>query len=106
MIPKTRNKFSAMALDQSHEQNDAMVKGSGRSISMTGSPGALRHRMVAGPKIAKIIIGFEKQAIKNQDGVAGPEIAKIITKFEKQAIKDQDGADDTGHNHHDQQPGV
>ena len=30
VIHKTSDKFSAMAIDQVHEQNDAMVKGSGQ----------------------------------------------------------------------------
>ena len=41
VVHKTSNKFSAMALDQSHEQNNAMVKGSGGAIGLTGNPGAL-----------------------------------------------------------------
>ena len=69
-----------MSLDQAHEQNNAMVKGSGEAIGLTGNPGALRRWMVAGQ----------------------------LTEFEEQVIKQQNGAGDTGHHHHhhDQQPGV
>ncbi len=59
MVHKTRNKFSAMALDQCHEQNNAMVKGSGGAIGLTGNPGALRRWMVVGPEIARITAEFE-----------------------------------------------
>ena len=80
---KLSNSFSAMALDQFHEQNNAMVKGSGGAIGLAGNAGALRRWMVA-----------------------GPEIARITTEFEQQAMKQQDDAGDTRCNHHDQQPGV
>ena len=79
VVHKTSNKFSAIALDQVHEQNNAMVKGSGGAIGLTGNPGALRRWMVA-----------------------GPEIARITTEFEEQAIHQQ--GSDTEHRHHDQQP--
>ncbi len=61
VVHKTRNKFSAMALDQCHEQNNAMVKGSGGAIGLTGNTGALRRWMVAGPEIARITAEFEDQ---------------------------------------------
>ena len=83
MVHKTSKKFSTMALDQCHEQNNAMVKGSGGAIGLTGNPAALRRWIVA-----------------------GPEIARITTEFEEQAIKQQDSAGDTRHHHHDQQPAV
>ena len=40
---KTGNKFFTMALDQAHEQNNALVKASGGTIGLTGNPGALKH---------------------------------------------------------------
>ena len=58
-IFKTSNKFSAMAIDQCHEQNDALVKGSGGAIGLTGNPGALRRWTVAGPEIVQITKEFE-----------------------------------------------
>ena len=51
MVHKTDNTFSAMAIDQCHEQNDAIIKGSGGAVSLTDNPPALRRWMVAGPKI-------------------------------------------------------
>lgn len=83
VVHRTSNNFSAMALDQAHEQNNALVKGTGGAIGLTGNPGALKRWMVA-----------------------GPEIARITTEFEEQAIKQQDDDGDTRHNHHDQRPGV
>ncbi|KAG0723835.1 hypothetical protein GWK47_005388 [Chionoecetes opilio] len=72
-----------MAIDQCHEQNNAVVKGSDGAIGLTGNPGALRRWMVA-----------------------GPEIARITAEFEEQATRGHGGAHDTGHLHHDQKPGV
>ena len=83
VVHKTTNKFSAIAIDQCHEQNNAMVKGSGGAIGLTGNPGALRRWMVA-----------------------GPEIARIITEFEEQARRPQNKEKDSGDRHHDQNPGV
>ena len=70
-----------MALDQCHEQNNAMVKGLGVAVGLTGNPGALRRWMGA-----------------------GPHIARITTEFEEQAIHQQEDAGNTGNHHHDQQP--
>ncbi len=83
VVHKTRNKFSAMALDQCREQNNAMVKVSGGAIGLTGNAGALRCWMVA-----------------------GPEIARIITEFEEQGMHSQYDAGNSGNHHHDQQPSV
>ena len=83
VVHKTTNKFCAIAIDQCHEQNNAMVKGSGGAIGLTGNPGALRRWMVA-----------------------GPEIARIITEFEEQARRPQNKEKDSGDRHQDQHPGV
>ena len=59
-----------MALDQCHEQNNAMVKGCGGAIGLTSNLGALRRWMIAGPEIARITAEFEEQAIKQHDGAS------------------------------------
>ena len=51
VVHKTDNTFSAMAIDQCHEQNDAIIKGSGGAVGLTDNPLALRRWMVAGPEI-------------------------------------------------------
>ena len=53
VVHKTRNKFSAMAIDQCHEQNNGAVKGSGGAVGLTGDPAALRRWTVAGPEVAR-----------------------------------------------------
>ena len=44
---KSRIDFSAMAIDQTHEQNNAVNKGDGGAIGLTEYPAALRRWMVA-----------------------------------------------------------
>ena len=65
VVHKTSNKFSAMSIDQCHEQNNAVVKESGGAKGLTGNPGALRRWMVAGPEIARITIEIEGQCSRH-----------------------------------------
>jgi hypothetical protein len=44
------------AIDQAHEQNNAIVKGDGGAIGLTEDPAALRRWMVAGPKISRLFL--------------------------------------------------
>ena len=43
VVHKTSNKFSAMAIDQCHEQNNALIKESGGAVALITNPGALWH---------------------------------------------------------------
>ena len=79
VIYKSSNKFSAMAIDQCHEQNNALVKGYGAGIGLTRNPEALRRWTVAGPKIIRITKEFEG---------------------------DREHSVTANQQHHDQQPGV
>ena len=58
-VRKTGRKFSAMVIDQAHEQNNAMVKGEGGAVGLTENPSALRRWMISGPEIARIVNEFE-----------------------------------------------
>ena len=49
---KTSRLFSAIALDQAHEQVNACIKGDGGAVGLTDDPNVLRHWMVAGPEVA------------------------------------------------------
>ena len=42
--------FSTMAIDQAHEQNNAVIKGDGGAIGLTEDQTALRRWAVAGPE--------------------------------------------------------
>ena len=65
-VNKTSNKFSAMALDQCHEQNNATVKESGGAIGLLTNPSALRSWMVAGPEIARMVSKLEEKPEASQ----------------------------------------
>ena len=58
-VQKTKGIFSAIPLDQGHEQNNAYVKGDGGAIGLTDNPTALRRWMVAGPEVAREIVEFD-----------------------------------------------
>ena len=63
-VHKTRNKFSAMALDQCLEQNNALIKQSGGAVGLTTNSSALKRWMVAGPEVARIVAEFENCALR------------------------------------------
>ena len=55
-----------MALDQAHEQVNALVKGEGGAFGLTdNNPSALRRWMVAGREISRIIAEFEDSPIND-----------------------------------------
>ena len=56
---KSNRVFSSIALDQAHEQVNALVKGEGGAVGLTENPSALRRWMVAGPEIARMVQEFE-----------------------------------------------
>lgn len=67
---KTHRSFSAIALDQAHEQCNAVVKGEGGAVGLTNDPNALRRWMVAGPEISRMVGEFEKHAFGGTDSGA------------------------------------
>ena len=58
-VHKTERMFSAIAIDQAHEQNNKVVKGDGRAVGLIEDPSALRRWMVSGPEISRLIEQFE-----------------------------------------------
>ena len=63
---KTKRPFSAIALDQAHEQCNAVVKGDGGAVGLTNDPSALRRWMVSGPEISRMVEEFEKQTFRGK----------------------------------------
>ena len=57
---KTTNPFSAISEDQSHEQNNARIKGSGGAIGITENEQALRRWMVSGPEISRLLEQYQQ----------------------------------------------
>lgn len=59
MVQKTSKCFSAMAIDQCHEQHNATVKGDSGVIGLTNNELALARWAVAAPEITRLIKDFE-----------------------------------------------
>ena len=59
-IAKTSRRFSAIGIDQAHEQNNAIVKGDGGAVGLTENAGALRRWMLSGPEMARLVNEFEE----------------------------------------------
>ena len=63
-VKKTPHAFSALAIDQAHEQNNASVKGDGGAVGLTENPAAFRRWMVLGPEMARVIAEFQATSDK------------------------------------------
>lgn len=59
VVAKTKKSFSCIPIDQSHEQNNAIVKGSGGAVGLTENPTAFQRWMVSGPEFARLLREFE-----------------------------------------------
>ena len=59
MVHKTNNKFSAMAIDQYHDQKNDIIKGSCVAVGLTDNPPAHGSLMVVGPEVARMIAEFD-----------------------------------------------
>ena len=67
---KSRREFSAIAIDQAHEQNNALIKGDGGAVGLTEDPGALWRWMVAGPELSRLIAGYEAMSGVNDAAIS------------------------------------
>ena len=56
---KTKNMFPTVAIDQTHEQRNACIKGDDGAVGLTDNPSALLCWMVAGPEVARAIEEFQ-----------------------------------------------
>ncbi len=59
-VQKSTHVFSAMAIDQCHEQVNELIKGDGGAVGLTENQQALERWMVAGPEIARVVVEFEE----------------------------------------------
>lgn len=80
VVHKSERELSAIAIDQAHEQNNA-VKGDGGAIGLTEDPAALRRWMVAGPEISYIVAKYEAASIRKD--------ATAVTKHHEQGLSAQ-----------------
>ncbi len=72
VIAKSRRKFSLLAIDHAHEQNNATMKEDGGIIGLTQDPDALLRWAVAGPELVPVIAEFEASVVgKTHDSSTG-----------------------------------
>ena len=57
-IRKTKRPYSRMPIDESHEQNNTIVKGDGGAVGLTENPAALLRWMISGPEMARFVGDF------------------------------------------------
>ena len=65
VVQKTTRSFSAIAIDQAHKQNNAIVKGDGGAVGLAENASAL-HWMVSGPEMTRIIEEFQASTDKSR----------------------------------------
>ena len=68
VVRKTIHKYSAISLDQAHEQNNASVKGMGGAIGLLTDAAALRRWMISGPEIGRMVDDFEQMVSNKSSG--------------------------------------
>ena len=54
-IAKLLNKYSAIPIDQAHEQDNKVMKAYGGAVGLTENPDAFRCWMMAGPELARLL---------------------------------------------------
>ena len=59
VVKKSDHKFSQIALNQNHEQQNAIIKGEGGAVGLFESDAALRRWLIAGPEVSRIIQEIE-----------------------------------------------
>ena len=81
MLSTSRREFSAIVIDQAHEQNHAVIKGDGGAVQLTEDPGTLPRWMVAGPELSHLIAEYE--------AMPGVQDAAISSKHHEQTLSAQ-----------------
>jgi hypothetical protein len=67
VVPKTINRFSSIPIDQAHEQNNELEKGSGGAVGLTENPSAFKKWMIAWPEQAILLKEFEQEYSFEED---------------------------------------
>ena len=96
VIQKTSHGYSAIPIDQPHEQEIAKVKGNGGVAGLTENPVALKRWIIAGPEKARLITEFERTCLPDvepdsnykhhEEGISTQESFQMQTKKFVQTI--------------------
>ena len=83
VVHKTKKPFLAIALDHTHEQVNAVVKGEGGAVGLTENPAALRRWMIAGPEVTRMVEEFENSACADSQDRHHEQTPAIQREFRK-----------------------
>ena len=61
VISKSTHRYSAIPIDQAHEQENKVVKGSGGAVGLTENPVAFRRWMTSVSDLARLLKQFENE---------------------------------------------
>ena len=88
VIQKITNRFSSISIDQAHEQNNAIVKGSGGAVGLTENHSAFRKWTISGPEQARLLKEFEVECfLKHSECVYHHEEGLSTQRvFKEQAV--------------------
>lgn len=81
VVCKSQRAFSALAIDQAHEQANATIKGDGGAIGVTEDASALRRWMVAGPEVSRLVAQYED--------MTGTKETAVCTKHHEETMRMQ-----------------
>lgn len=70
VVHKSNRRFSSMAIDQAHEQANAVIKGDGGAIGLTEDPTALKRWMIAGPEVSRLVQDYENSSNVNETNLS------------------------------------
>ena len=59
VVHKSSRDFSAIAIDQAHEQANAVIKTDVGAIGVSEDPSALGRWMIAGPEVSQLVAQYE-----------------------------------------------
>ena len=69
VVQKSNCRFSMMASDQNHEQQNQIIKAEGGAVGLMENPAALTRWMTAGPEVARVVTEFEENVEPSIDNV-------------------------------------
>ena len=69
VVQNSNRRFSMIALDENHKQQNQIIKARGGAVGLTENPAALTRWMIAGPEVARVVIEFEENVQPSIDNV-------------------------------------
>ena len=83
-VTQSSRRFSALPIDQVHEQNNALVKGEGGAVGLTENPRGFQTWMLTGREQARLLKEFEAGiAEESEDDLHHEERLTFQENFKK-----------------------